>query len=68
MIAGTADKLLESDVEAARLRRVLGPARCAVHLVDGAGHAGTLDQRCDLAAVIAKWSREAGIEEALSIV
>ena len=62
VIAGTADQLLESDVEAARLLRVLGPTRCATHLVDGAGHAGTLDQRCDLAKLLAKWTAQAGIQ------
>lgn len=62
VIAGTADKLLESDVEAARLQRVLGADQCWTHLVDGAGHAGTLDQRCELAAVIGRWCADAGIE------
>lgn len=55
VIAGTADALLDSEVEAARLQSVLGDERCSVQLVPGAGHAGTLDQRVDLAAVIAEW-------------
>jgi hypothetical protein len=29
-----------------------------VHLVEGAGHAGTLDARCDLRAVIGRWEAE----------
>jgi len=55
VVSGTADALLLSDVEAARLQARLGPQRCAVHLVEGGGHAGTLDVRCDLRAVIENW-------------
>lgn len=58
VVAGTADALLRSDVEAARLAARLGPQRCSVHLVEGAGHAGTLDARCDLRAVIGRWEAE----------
>ena len=47
-----------SDAEAARLQARLGPQRCAVHLVEGAGHAGTLDARCDLRAVVERWSAD----------
>ena len=61
VVAGTADKLLQSDVEAARLQALLGTQRCAVHLVKGAGHAGTLDQRCDLASVLRRWTVDAGL-------
>ena len=44
-VAGTADALLQSDVEAKRLQAIVGPEKCRVRLVEGAGHAGTLNQR-----------------------
>ena len=53
--------MLDSEREAKRLQSILGPKRCKVHLVDGAGHAGTLDQRIELAAVIKRWTEEMGI-------
>ena len=61
VVAGTADALLDSEREAKRLQSILGPKRCKVHLVDGAGHAGTLDQRIELAGVIRRWTEEMGI-------
>ena len=56
MVAGTADALLLSEDEARRLCAVV--PTCDVHLVQGAGHAGTLDQRIDLPAVLQRWMRE----------
>ena len=53
VVAGTADALLDSAPEAARLARIL--PQCEAHLVEGAGHAGTLDQRVDLPRVIRAW-------------
>ncbi len=55
VVAGTADGLLQSDAEARRLQDLLGADRCAVHLVEGAGHAGTLDARIDLLGVVERW-------------
>ena len=54
VVAGTADRLLASEQEAARLSRQI--PLCDVHLVQGAGHAGTLDERVDLPAVVRKWA------------
>ena len=62
VIAGTADALLESDREARRIQSVLGAERCKVHLVNGAGHAGTLDQRISLSVVLKEWAEEAGLD------
>jgi len=64
-IAGTADALLDSDVEARRLQALVGPTRCKVHLVQGAGHAGCLNQRIDLSRVIADWADELGFADIL---
>jgi pimeloyl-ACP methyl ester carboxylesterase len=64
-VAGTADALLDSEVEAKRLQTLLGPARCKVHLVQGAGHAGCLNQRIDLPKVVAEWAEELGFAGAL---
>jgi pimeloyl-ACP methyl ester carboxylesterase len=59
IVAGTADVLLNSEAEAARLARLL-PV-CDVELVAGAGHAGTLDQRVDLPSVVRAWASKRGI-------
>ena len=56
VIAGTADALLLSSNEAARLLRTI--PICDVHLVEGAGHAGTLNQRIDLPLVVGRWVRK----------
>ena len=53
VVAGTADALLLSEKEASRLTGRI--PTCDVHLVEGAGHAGTLDQRVDLPGVISEW-------------
>ena len=58
VVAGTADKLLSSEAEARRLQAILGPERCKVACVPGAGHIGTLDQRCDLVGLIEEWAAE----------
>lgn len=58
VVAGTADALLDSAPEAARLARIL--PRCETHLVEGAGHAGTLDQRVDLPSVVSAWASRSG--------
>jgi len=65
VVAGTADALLDSEREARRLQNLLGEKRCTVHMVAGAGHAGTLDQRCQLADVLAHWASKVGISEVL---
>ena len=54
VVAGTADELLGSEHEAARLSQLI--PLCDVHLVHGAGHAGTLDERVDLPAVVRNWA------------
>ena len=59
VVAGTADALLDSTPEAARLARIL--PRCETHLVEGAGHAGTLDQRVDLPSVVSAWASRSGL-------
>ena len=59
VVAGTADALLDSAPEAARLARIL--PRCETHLVEGAGHAGTLDQRVDLPSVVSAWASRSGL-------
>ena len=42
--------------EAQRIaREAPAECRCAVHLVEGAGHAGATDERVDLRAVIEGW-------------
>lgn len=56
VVAGTADALLLSDREAERLAQRI-PV-CDVHLVQNAGHAGTLNQRIDLPDVIGRWARK----------
>ncbi|CAM9560668.1 unnamed protein product, partial [Phaeothamnion confervicola] len=56
VIAGTEDRLLPSAAEAERLRRLL-PC-CRVHLVAGAGHAATLDERAGLADLLVEWDAE----------
>ena len=53
-IAGTADRLVGSRAEAARLEPLLRP-RYSSHFVEGAGHSGTLDDRIDLGAVLDDW-------------
>lgn len=53
VVAGTADALLQSEAEASRLAERI--PQCAVHLVQGAGHAGTLDLRIDLPTVLRDW-------------
>ena len=59
VVAGTADELLASEREATRLSRLL--PNCVVHRVEGAGHAGTLDARIDLPAVIGRWASGRGL-------
>mmetsp|Transcript_150454 Transcript_150454/g.273808 ORF Transcript_150454/g.273808 Transcript_150454/m.273808 type:complete len:417 (-) Transcript_150454:3-1253(-) len=59
VVAGTGDNLLTSEKEAARLASMLPD--CDKHLVVGAGHAGTLDQRVDLPAVISEWASKRGL-------
>ena len=59
VVAGTADALLDSEPEAERLARIL--PRCDTHLVAGAGHAGTLDQRVDLPSVVSEWASRSGL-------
>lgn len=54
LIAGTADKLVLSASEAKRLKALLGGV-CTVYEVEGAGHAGTLDERIDLLRVVEAW-------------
>ena len=55
IVAGTADRLALSESESARLRALLGDDACSVHLVEGAGHSGTLDDRIDLRRVVEEW-------------
>lgn len=55
IVAGTADRLALSESESARLRGLLGDDACSVHLVEGAGHSGTLDDRIDLRRVVQEW-------------
>ena len=55
IIAGTDDRLLESDIEAKRLKEMLPPDRCRVHEVKGGGHIGTLDERVDFLGVVEAW-------------
>jgi len=52
-IAGTSDMLLPSEEEALRFEK--GIPDCKVQLVDGAGHAGVIDQRTDLTQLIEEW-------------
>jgi len=58
-VAGTSDLLLPSKEEAFRFSREI--PQCKVNLVEGAGHAGVLDQRVDLTKIITglavKWER-----------
>ncbi|CAM9357148.1 unnamed protein product [Discosporangium mesarthrocarpum] len=54
VICGTGDKLLPSEEEASVLAARL--PRCRVHLVEGAGHAGTLDERVPLPSLLAEWA------------
>ena len=56
IVAGTADLRVPAEEEAARLAAA-APAECraAVHLVEGAGHAGATDERLDLRAVLHAW-------------
>lgn len=61
VVAGTADALLDSASEAARLSRIL--SRCDTHLVTGAGHAGTLDQRVDLPLIVSRWMQKHGLSQ-----
>eukprot|EP00746_Dinoflagellata_sp_MGD_P063637 gnl/MRDRNA2_/MRDRNA2_266951_c0_seq1.p1 gnl/MRDRNA2_/MRDRNA2_266951_c0~~gnl/MRDRNA2_/MRDRNA2_266951_c0_seq1.p1 ORF type:complete len:148 (+),score=30.18 gnl/MRDRNA2_/MRDRNA2_266951_c0_seq1:59-445(+) len=53
-VAGTGDLLLPSREEALKFKREIPD--CTVHLVEGAGHAGVLDQRIDLLRVIRLWA------------
>ena len=55
LVGGTADELALSASEVPRLQALLGAECCAVHLVRGAGHSGTLDDRIDLRRVMAEW-------------
>eukprot|EP00466_Bigelowiella_natans_P007010 jgi/Bigna1/130177/aug1.10_g4885 len=52
-VAGTSDLLLPSKEEAFRFSREI--PQCKVNLVEGAGHAGVLDQRVDLTKIITGW-------------
>jgi len=54
VVAGTGDQLLASETEAERLEQLIPD--CDVHRVSGAGHAGTLDPRIDLSAVVHEWA------------
>lgn len=54
VVAGTGDQLLASETEAERLEQLIPD--CDVHRVSGAGHAGTLDVRIDLSAVVHEWA------------
>ena len=53
VVAGDVDRLVGSAEEAPRIASVVENTK--VHVVRGAGHSGTLDQRCDLRAVMADW-------------
>ena len=53
VVAGDVDRLVGSAEEAPRIASVVRDAK--VHVVRGAGHSGTLDQRCDLREVMADW-------------
>jgi pimeloyl-ACP methyl ester carboxylesterase len=55
VVAGDVDRLVGSAEEAPRIASIVGDAK--IHMVHGAGHSGTLDQRCDLRAVMADWRR-----------
>jgi len=72
IVAGTDDTFVGSLAEAPRLKGLLDAYRHArdhrlsscgafattdIHWVEGAGHGGTLDDRCDLAVVMCKWIR-----------
>ena len=58
--AGTADARVPARDEAERVARsrACRARGCRVHLVEGAGHAGALDGRVDLRAVMDAWRRE----------
>jgi pimeloyl-ACP methyl ester carboxylesterase len=62
VVAGTADKLALSVTEAPRLQKLVGPQACTTYMVEGAGHAGTLDDRIDLLAVMREWRELSKIE------
>ena len=53
VVAGDVDRLVGSAEEAPRIASVVENTK--VHVVRGAGHSGTLDQRCDLREVMADW-------------
>ena len=59
LVCGTADRMALSLTEGPRLRKLVGSDLAEVHFVDGAGHAGTLDERCDLCAVMGAWRKRA---------
>ena len=50
VLAGEDDRTLPAVDEAQRLQRILPD--CSVHIVDGAGHAGTCGSRVDIAALM----------------
>jgi len=54
VVAGTSDARVPASEEAAFFQRTLGD-RCTVVLVEGAGHAGALDERIDLRRVMRDW-------------
>ena len=56
LVAGTADLRVPAEAEAQRIAAEAPSAcRCAVHLVEGAGHAGATDERLDLRVVLRRW-------------
>ncbi|GAB5362044.1 hypothetical protein AAMO2058_000764300 [Amorphochlora amoebiformis] len=55
-VAGTSDLLLPSEEEANRFKDEI--PNCRVELIKGAGHAGVIDHRTDLRALIHRWLLE----------
>ena len=55
VVAGDVDRLVGSAEEAPRIASIVRDT--TIHVVHGAGHSGTLDQRCDLREVMADWRR-----------
>jgi len=60
VVAGGSDALLDSRKEAARLSGII--PICDTQIVDGAGHAGTLDARIDLPEVVRQWMSRRGLD------
>ena len=61
VVAGTDDLRVPAEAEARRLvAEAPAACRCALHIVEGAGHAGATDERVDLRAVIRDWQRAEG--------